>query len=257
MKKYLWLAAAVVAALALFAACPGSGTVIDNGQEGFTGEFPVFSNAQMVMHEQFPNEHNPGFYRTQWKFFHEHDAPEDPATFLGARYLIIASRGGGTVSNLTTNPSTQFNGNGIEPVAFKVDATNNNWGLYTSRVFQPQANPVTNLIEFQRTANEIVFFVFDLAEIGFHLRTDVAGGSSDTRQIAINTTSSEIVIPINDDGMIHAFGAFQAYITNASLTMNPGDIELRNDGGGSGVNAPHNRLLGWLTRHPTGLTVAQ
>ena len=267
MKKKLWLmAVAAFAAFALlFTACPGGG-----GGESDPLEFPPrFLDAQMLTVQYFDNMHaNPpyGTVRHQWQFAHwgagvddEDNPPEPhrPRTLLNSTFLIIASRGGGDVVGIADNePATQFNGSGFQSVAFKVDATNTVpvWGHYVSRTFVPQEAFGIGRIPFEHRSDEIVFFVFDLEPLTAHLRHTSGFGTMGT--LEINYEGSEIVIPIEWDGMIYVFGEFQAYITSANLTMGgpgSGDVEIRNDPFG-GSTAPAGRI-GWITRH-IGLTPA-
>ena len=251
MKKQLWLALAVFTAFALlFIACKdgGGGT----GPVDMTDQWPNFTNAQKLEVDQFGSTNYPGLLMTQWKFYHpggseneDFGAPHNPKTFKNSKYLIIASVGGGKHNNSTTAPATMFDENGFDAVLFQVGAGNGaNWSDYVKMVFQPRANEISYIIPFEHTAEEIVYFVYDLSVYIPSLT-------------AINITNSEIVFKVEYEPAEKALGQYQAYITSANLTKGASDTEMKNDALASGVVGVANDVsLGWITQNP-GLTPAQ
>jgi len=247
MKKKLLMVMVMFAVFALlFTACPDG----DKGGGGEPPEWPDFANAFKLERTQFMKE-GEGFI-TEWGFKHEgvenedFGAPHNSKTFLTSKFLIIATKGGGTVGGSPNDPKTEFNQNGFEPIKFKVDAANGNWEQdYVENTFRLKPTDVPNwIVAFPHIEEEIIYFVYKLDNF-------ITSFSN------INKTNSRIVFKIAWGPDEKSLGFYQAYITSADLTQGSGGVLIHNQGNNAGDTTLADGVsLGWITRD-TGLTPAQ
>jgi len=226
MKKKLLLVAAVFAAFAfLFAAC-------DNGT---TTNSPVPDlNAQQLGKLQGSGIDNDNY---RWVFSASGTAPDNSATFMGAKYLVIATAGGGKID--TVNNVLQFTGDGFEPIEMEIAGQGTTWDSWATTRVKPQA---TNwIVPFTHTATDIVYFVYDLSAFNGLIFSQFTDPSA--TNIEIRFTWGVAVL---------ALGDYKAYLTSEDLSSGAsaaGNTLLKMDmsnyaSSGQALDDPS--LLSWL-----------